>query len=768
MQSPASTSNSHELWTTAPSVEKTIHTKVAHSLHSLHSLQSSRSSGGGPKPTVPPKKRQKLDNFMSMKDPYANLGAAFSEPGPSNYIPEYLDKSDTIFEARVRETVEDELEDPFADSATTFDHVGISSCMSDNNTTKAISVTKDKVPEIACSIAPMPSFIEEDCQFESLENFGSKRPPTTARDSDRLEREDRWRDSGSWISLENVSSSIDISQRQRNIDSSRRIETFSDDELQDLKLAANFLGSLTFCKEAFPLYVLILKHLKQEPVKKSDVVLAAFLDCVVTATTAPQIEIAQSLLRQALNGEMGALTNAETFVFRNILANTYKLSKQYDTAISEIKLAWHSIPSIEHLDLLLPQSHRSLDLIFYHQVTRNVRYYNNLLYSEGARDCFDSVDQGLLQQAHLQDQCIRQTPGPFELNNGQMKNPCLRSCLAWCTTELERCTAEMGAWKTLLRKWEEQSRFRSLLEMQRKSINDECIYFLKCVSLYCYLWERCHSLRSRPFDQQDFFWAEHAEQRMGIPASTLLRVMCSSIIYYVQTDYEDSPRRLAFPACSCAKRLSKLLDEALANEFFEVFSGTFNMPVLAETSESSESKKATESSRGSALSSLLSWRGSYLSKDSHDALIEGQNTARVYVVEFIEENLALLLPEARSSITSDTTTPIDKSMESLRIATATLLPTLASSLKSSNFSALCELRDRIQQNAENAMQDATDTAIAARTSIDLPSISDLSQAMASSLNLASVREAPSFVLDVLANVSSTIRDRISISDDSVY
>jgi hypothetical protein len=60
--------------------------------------------------------------------------------------------------------------------------------------------------------------------------------------------------------------------------------------------------------------------------------------------------------------------------------------------------------------------------------------------------------------------------------------------------------------------------------------------------------------------------------------------------------------------------------------------------------------------------------------------------------------------------------------------------------------------------AKDAMQDATITAASPKTSMDLPSIRDLSRAMASSLNLAPLTEGPSSALEILATVSSNMRN----------
>jgi hypothetical protein len=129
--------------------------------------------------------------------------------------------------------------------------------------------------------------------------------------------------------------------------------------------------------------------------------------------------------------------------------------------------------------------------------------------------------------------------------------------------------------------------------------------------------------------------------------------------------------------------------------------------------------------KGSSLFRILAWRGIFTDRNASKGHRQGSDAARVYVIEFIEKNLALLLPEAHSSNTSIAGTPKNVSRESLQIVAATLLPTLASSLKSSNLSSLRKLRDRIQQNAKGAMDDAANAAASAKDSMDLHSISDI-------------------------------------------
>jgi hypothetical protein len=578
---------------------------------------------------------------MSTRDSYAELGAAFGDPGPSSYMADDTTKSNSLTKCKARESPGDGFD------------------------------------ELASIINSVPSFKDQDSQYGLVDDSCDDRFSTARGASDRSEREGDCYESASW-----VSSSAQLLQRERRIDSSRRIETFSDDELYDMKVAADFLMSLMFSEEAFPLYVLILKRMKHTRMQQSGAMKAAFVVCVQSASSALQIEIAQSLLRQALDGEMGTLTEAESFLFRNLLVDTYKRLERFDAAISELKLAWRSAAvSIENLNLFLPQGHRSLDLVLYHQATRTIRNYGCLVYDDIPGDGLLPEDQAILRQTQLQDQCIRQIPGPFELKDYQLQNPCLRSCMEWCTNELKRSTTELRAWKSLLPGWKQLPGSQYILRGSAKTINSNAIHHLKWISLYCYLWKRWQILGSQFPIQHELLWAEQSEIRMGIPAAELLANICVLVLYDVQTHYEDSPRRLALPASICAIRLSRLPDEELANKFFESLSWKADIELFS------------EHGKGSPLLPLLTWRGIYTDKNASKGHRIGSDWARDYVIKFIEKNLALLMPEAHSSATSIIDTPNNLSRESLQIVAATLLPTLAPSLKSLNLSSLRKLRD---------------------------------------------------------------------------
>jgi hypothetical protein len=98
---------------------------------------------------------------------------------------------------------------------------------------------------------------------------------------------------------------------------------------------------------------------------------------------------------------------------------------------------------------------------------------------------------------------------------------------------------------------------------------------------------------------------------------------------------------------------------------------------------------------------------------------------------------------------------------------AALLPTLASSLKSSQLSSVRILRDRIQQNVQRAMQDAAMNLPSdmfgdpRRSSTSFLFMDELSQAMASTLSLEPLHRASSSAVDVLASMSDNAMHSLS-------
>ncbi|PMD31480.1 hypothetical protein L207DRAFT_572712 [Hyaloscypha variabilis F] len=688
------------------------HTSNAKRQHSLQSSRSSQASRGSSRPPVPPKKRQLLSEFMLSRDPYADLGAAFDN----------------------LETPQFEVGSPTAATVTA----------SSSTETPLGGATRSASHNNAVS-----SLIGDDCRRLSMDepSEGEMRLPCPT-ESDASEWEEY--DDSLWSTPE--VSSDQIARQERRIDSSRPIESFSQHELQDMKIAADCLLTLTFDKESFALNVLLFKHIKHYSGFPTGVVCSALIACARSCEEPSQIEIAQNLLRQALDESKGPINEAEKFVFRMLLADTYTRGRHYEDAIAHVTHAWRSVFSHENILQCLPKEHRALDLILYHHLSRSL-HYHELLANEDApsNDVLLQANPALLE-SQIQDHFLQKKPGPFELENGRLNNPCIRSCIRWCTREIEGTASEPRPWKTLIKKCE-QHRWAQGTGLQRlltPGMTQRQLFPLLVMALRLYLWQQWQTLRSDPAQQDDLLWAHQAENLMGISASELLGTIAYLIIH--ESDYAKSKlrRRLLAQARIGASRLSNLSDQKIGVNFLDTFSETAHLgPDMFDVTENISNF------------TILSWKGVFdLWNADWNAVRE---VARLYAMEFVEETLFMSLPEVHQSAPL----PTNESNTIPQIMCAALLPTLASSLKSSQLSSLRILRDRIQQNVQRAMQEAATTLPSdifrdpRRSSTSLPSMDELSQAISSTLSLLPLQRASNSALDVLANMSENAMYRLN-------
>jgi len=687
------------------------HTPNAKRQHSLQSARSSQvSQGTRHRPPVPPKKRQILSEFMLSRDAYTDLGAALDNPE----MPQFEAGSPIAANAR----------------ANSFNETPLGGAIGHTRHTTAISSLIGD--DSNCS------FVEESSESEML------LPCPT--ESDLLEWENF--ELSPWSTPE--ASSNQLARRETRIDSSRPIESFSQHELQDMKIAADCLLAFTFDKESFALNVLLFKAIKQAPKCPTGVVYSALIACARSCCQPSQVEIAQNMLHQALDESNGPINEVEKFVFRMLLADTYTRRRNYAVAKDHVKHAWRSVFSHGNILQCLPKEHRALDLFLYHYLSRSVRY-RKLLVDEDtpSNDAQLGVSPALLE-SQIQDQFLHIKPGPFELEDGRLNNPCIRSCIRWCTKEIEGTASEPRLWKTLIKKcgqnsWALGTGFQTLMTL---TMTDQQIHLALLFALDLYLWQRWQALRSDPAQQDDLLWAHQAEDLMGISASELLGTVTSLILYESYSKKSKFNRGLLARARIGTSRLSKLSDQKIGVKFLQSFSRTAHLG--PDGFEGAENKSSLI---------VLSWKGIF---DLWNAdLLAVKDVAALCATGLVEETLFMSLPEAPNS----SPLPSNQSETSPQIRYAALLPTLASSLKSSQLSSLRILSDRIQQNVQHAMQDAMTLPSdmfrdPRRSSTSLPSVDELSQAMASSLSLFPLRQASSSALDVLASMSDNAMDRL--------
>ncbi|EON66473.1 hypothetical protein W97_05571 [Coniosporium apollinis CBS 100218] len=633
------------------------------------------------KPAVPPKKRQKLSGFISSKDPYADLGLVFNTPGESQPGP-----GDTV---------------PAAPTAMPLG--GTASRIANGGADVVASMPELLIEESRSTIS--------NCAHDADRDLPLSETGSDWDDSDRDIREQL--------------STGQASGRERLIDSSRPIDTFSRNEIQDMKHAADFLYSLLSDEDAFPLYVLVLKRLKQsnQPVWMMS---SAIIACARSATTSSQVEIARSLLEQKLQDPQGSATDAEIFLFRMLLAYTYIRCGDDFTASFHIETAMGFNLSNENLFMQLREEDRSLDIITYPFLAQYLGCLGDLGKAKTlGRVAQDKlvVDKSLIRR-RLREAILERAPGPFELKHGSMGNPCMRSCLQWCTSEI-RCTVKIpGSWKSLHshRRYERQADY---------------------IGLFCCLWERWQTRRTE-FPAEQLPLMRQADKLMGISAAELLISMCRMIMHAAPARLDNSEWDLLLRARIGAMSLSQQSDEQLGLQYLDLFSRMMTL------------------------------------RSSNDPVLDMfMKAARVYQAELITKNLMIMLPDVQNFVSdSESGDPSDEFVKSntptrsLSIVAAVLLPTLAPSLDSSDLSSLRLLKDRIQQDMRGAARDAAmrlpSTAFrnSSRSMLDLPSMSELSQAMASSLSLSSVRQAGTTALEALVTVSSNVRERVADMEES--
>ena len=269
-------------------------------------------------------------------------------------------------------------------------------------------------------------------------------------------------------------------------DINRPIDTFSSEEMDKMHRAADFLFALNFRKDAFPLYVLILKRLKMSSRKRVGATSSALVACVRSAVLSNQAAIARSLLQQQLEQPDTAMI--EQFTIQLLLADTYKRFRDFTTAGTHIRSAMQSNPFEESLIDDLPHDYRSLDFVTYHFIVDGI----NRTKLRGPDEPLP-INYFSLEKSQVEDQIVRRIPGPFELQHGTLRNPCIRSCLDWCAGILERKAIIPGLWDTV-QMYHDSSQLN-----EDKSDSTR---------LYCYLWQLWHATPPSQISQDLDTWTQ--------------------------------------------------------------------------------------------------------------------------------------------------------------------------------------------------------------------------------------------------------------------
>jgi hypothetical protein len=661
------------------------------SLQSLQSLQQLRGVDGRPK--VPPKKRQKLFDYMSSRNsPYADLGLAFdaresslSSQNETTSHPNRVSQSDVDNEPNM------DIHTPRLRAADSHrpnsDDTGdLDMAMSATSSMKSLELNDNKgkgkgkwEPVPGLSRAPLA---DETVNLEQLQFTGQ------------------------------------TSQQGRRFDCSRTIDTFSEAEIHDMKLAADFLYTVGFDGDAFALYVLLLKRYNPSSYPSSRMTISAMIKCARSAYWPSQVEIAQSHLKQKLK-QRDESTDVEHFLFRMILADTHARLGDQEFANLIVEHVMGCEFANERLLLQMPNEDRSLDLLTYQYLTHGLSYKDNLVRDAIARDCIP-YDYPVFEMSQLALRFLQQTPGPFALQGGIMENPCIRSCLQWCVAMLESTAMMTESWESV-------------------QANDQNSPWTEHFRLFCCLWECWQSRRTYQESSEALMWASQAEKLMGISAAELLGTLCWIIVRASPKTENSDSDLILLQAHTRAASLMMRSDEELGCHFLDEFtySGT--------STRMSPEQKAF------------------------------RTTAREYARKFIEKSLDITLPEAQGSyaepneLTELSEIPrmnMSASRQDLGILAPTLAPSLGSSTGLSSFErSFRTMPLRIRQNItlmrHNPAMALPSSAYAGNSNSYFVSMSELSQAMESSLSLESLRTAGTSAMERASTVSSRVRERVA-------
>ncbi|KAF2866421.1 hypothetical protein BDV95DRAFT_210103 [Massariosphaeria phaeospora] len=677
-------------------VGRALPPKRPKSMGSLQSQDSRRNSAE--RPPVPPKKRVKLARYMASRDPFVDpspavdIAPAYRQPyAPSTVQPGSAAQTFTSPGHQSRATTQT------APSAwPTTANLGPS----------PYSLFSSNLGASTNTILNTPGLFEEDDDWMTINDVD---------DSDRLLPDDS-RDLGTDISEKITRASpASSSNRRRCFDSSRPIHTFSEEDLVDMKMAAHFLGCLGFESDAFELFAILLKRLKEPTAQPAWEKSSALISCVRSATCASQIDIARSELDKALEEPRDSSTDAEQFLYRMLLAETYARSdfKENEDFLSEIVIGCE-LANDKMLDRL-PHTHRRYDILTYHYLNKCLEYLNAYVK--------DAWDEGSLftDKEHLQIRLLERIPGPFELRRGSMGNPCLRSCLQWCVLELRSNLTLPESWNV----------FRS---------NDRhYMYWTDHIGLYCTLWERWQTQRRDCLGAALPTWMLQTEALMGITSAELLSIICGMIMG-AALPRGHSGANVVPRARAGLRLICQLSDRDLGCRFLDTYSllGTLLSSAPQRKYHDYVSFFVTHSTR---------------EREQYSAFTE---VARTFARTFIEADSSIILPGVHEDFAPPSrrdspalsvllSNHARLSMESLASAISPFAP----SCHSSELSAMRALRDQIQQAARRST-DGTFTLPSALSRV--PTMSELSH-MTGTLSLTSTQDAANAALDVIAATS---------------
>jgi hypothetical protein len=302
-------------------------------------------------------------------------------------------------------------------------------------------------------------------------------------------------------------------QTIRSIDHDRPVDTFSGQDIADIKQAAECLAIFCCYQEAFELYITILKRQFSDPTYRGTSFWYLLIQCVHTASSPEHVAVVRNIVHREIDRFKAShdVSHAHQFLVHMLLAFICNRVRnpdgmQQNLCDARVHAGTHDV-GFSALLTCLPSDDRSLDLVLYHNFLR-VRAGDSCDLISPAAFKFTSFGPLPEKMLHHEDHILIRAPGPFEIQeNGRMANPCIRSCLVWCNKALQVMVS--------------LSITPGILDFREDGI----VAWAETNALFIALWE--HWAEKRSSDKS--IWMSETQARMGISASELLLLVCRSI-----------------------------------------------------------------------------------------------------------------------------------------------------------------------------------------------------------------------------------------------
>lgn len=370
------------------------------------------------------------------------------------------------------------------------------------------------------------------------------------------------------------------------MDSNKHVASFSEDELARVKLAAQLFLSCRFHDEAFRLYSLLIERDRTASPEHHHRSCHTVFVAAHTAILGQDGVTPQDILRLEQAKAVKAKSALDEFLSVMLLADckvfTWRCpyGSERSDGNAEHFVRWAGMPASKLGDLLdkLPEHDRSLDLLTWYQLVRLQAPPGPKLLDlrhdpSSSNYGFGRTEQRWTQWAvhEYTDALLLRRPGPFELADGGMQNPCLRQCVESCHSEIlkfDTMLAIVGIWERM--EWK---------TMALRNVNMARPSRVRCsiatsMAMFVYLWGIWVDIRkSRP---PQLAWIDQAEARMGIPPTELLVMVChmicdAAVLWKPVECHSLSPLLLDRSLRSGVGRLAQESDEELARRFLGCF-----------------------------------------------------------------------------------------------------------------------------------------------------------------------------------------------------